>query len=81
MRLEKHLRKIQVQLSHFCHNCDIIYSMMDKNLILLVEDEAPIRAMIRFALHRDFEIKEAADVNQARRAIKSKIPDLAQSRQ
>jgi two-component system phosphate regulon response regulator PhoB len=49
---------------------------MIKNLILLVEDEAPIRAMIRFALHRDFKIEEAADINQARQKIATEIPDL-----
>jgi two-component system phosphate regulon response regulator PhoB len=49
---------------------------MDKNLILLVEDEASIRAMIRFALPRDFEISEAATVNQAHQQIKNQIPDL-----
>lgn len=49
---------------------------MNKNLILLVEDEAPIRAMIRFALHHDFKIEEAESVNQAHRKIAAKIPNL-----
>ncbi|MGD9107549.1 MAG: response regulator [Gammaproteobacteria bacterium] len=49
---------------------------MNKNLILLVEDEAPIRAMIRFALHHDFKIEEAESVKCAHQKIASKIPDL-----
>ncbi len=48
----------------------------EKKLILLVEDEAPIRAMIRFALHHDFKLEEAANVNQAKHKIADQIPDL-----
>ena len=45
--------------------------------ILLVEDEAPIREMIRFALTREgFDLLEAADVQTARTHITDYQPDL-----
>lgn len=45
--------------------------------ILVVDDEAPIRDMIRFALERaDFRVEEAADVQSARLAIADDRPDL-----
>ncbi|MEZ5537395.1 MAG: phosphate regulon transcriptional regulator PhoB [Thiolinea sp.] len=50
---------------------------MAKKQILLVEDEAAIRQMIRLALERDnYQITEAADVAEAREAIAERIPDL-----
>lgn len=50
---------------------------MAKKQILLVEDEAAIRQMIRLALERDdYEIIEAADVAEARDIIASRVPDL-----
>ena len=45
--------------------------------VLIVDDEAPIRQMIEFALKRsDFECVHAADVAEARRAIVERRPDL-----
>ena len=45
--------------------------------ILLVEDEAPIREMIRFALTREgFDILEAGDVQAARTQIADNSPEL-----
>ncbi|HID82378.1 MAG TPA: phosphate regulon transcriptional regulatory protein PhoB [Chromatiales bacterium] len=45
--------------------------------ILLVEDEAPIREMIRFALAREgFDILEAGDVQAARTQIADNSPEL-----
>ncbi|HET7314529.1 phosphate regulon transcriptional regulator PhoB [Salinisphaera sp.] len=45
--------------------------------ILVVEDEAPIRDMIRFALERtDFSVAEAPDAQAARLAIAERRPDL-----
>lgn len=50
---------------------------MNKKRILLVEDEAPIRDMLRFALERaGYEILEAADVRSARILIADYRPDL-----
>lgn len=50
---------------------------MAKKHILIVEDEAPIRNMIRFALERaDFSIAEAGDAPQARLAMAEHLPDL-----
>jgi two-component system phosphate regulon response regulator PhoB len=45
--------------------------------ILIVEDEAPIRDMLRFTLERsDFRVSEAPDVQAARLAIADQRPDL-----
>lgn len=45
--------------------------------ILVVEDEAPIRAMLSFTLGRHgFQISEAADVAQARALMREALPDL-----
>lgn len=45
--------------------------------ILIIEDEAPIRDMIKFALeHTEFEIIEASNANEATDKIATKIPDL-----
>jgi two-component system phosphate regulon response regulator PhoB len=45
--------------------------------ILIVEDEAPIRDMLRFTLERnDFRVSEAPDVQSARLAIADRRPDL-----
>jgi two-component system, OmpR family, phosphate regulon response regulator PhoB len=51
---------------------------MAAKLILIVEDEKPIREMIAFGLRRGgFEIVEATDVRAARAAIANRRPDLA----
>lgn len=45
--------------------------------VLLIEDEQPIRDMIRFALSREgIDMVEAADVDSARRVLSSCLPDL-----
>lgn len=45
--------------------------------ILVVEDEAPIRDMLRFTLERnEFRVSEAGDVQTARLAIADQRPDL-----
>ncbi len=45
--------------------------------ILIVEDEAPIREMVRFAVgNAGFEVSEAADAHQAQMAIADRCPDL-----
>ena len=50
---------------------------MANKLILVVEDEAAIREMIRFALTRaEFRVAEAADVQAARLKIADETPDL-----
>lgn len=50
---------------------------MSAQNILIVEDEAPIRDMLRFALERnDFQVSEAGDVQAARIAIATQRPDL-----
>lgn len=50
--------------------------MQNKN-ILIVEDEAPIRDMIRFALERsEFKVSEAGNAQAARLAIAEHRPDL-----
>ncbi|WP_456447590.1 phosphate regulon transcriptional regulator PhoB [Thiolapillus sp.] len=46
-------------------------------VILLVEDEAPIRDMVRFALSRSgMEMLDAEDVSHAERILDSRRPDL-----
>lgn len=50
---------------------------MQKKHVLIVEDEAPIRDMIRFALERaDFSVSEAEDAQNARLAVADRRPDL-----
>lgn len=50
---------------------------MQHNHILLVEDEAPIRDMLRFSLERaEFRVSEAGDAQQARLAIAADPPDM-----
>ena len=50
---------------------------MNKLRLLIVEDEAHIRDMIRFALERaDFIIEEAQDTQEARQLIADSLPDL-----
>lgn len=50
---------------------------MSRKHILVVEDEAPIRDMIRFALERsDFSVAEASDAQAARLAVAEQRPDL-----
>jgi two-component system phosphate regulon response regulator PhoB len=50
---------------------------MSDQHILIVEDEAPIRDMLRFTLERnEFKVSEAADVQSARLAIADQRPDL-----
>lgn len=46
--------------------------------ILLVEDEQPVREMLRYALEREsYEVEEAANANAAREKLAKKKPDLA----
>ncbi len=50
---------------------------MQHKHILIVEDEAPIRDMVRFSLERaEFRVSEAEDAHQARLAIAADRPDL-----
>jgi two-component system phosphate regulon response regulator PhoB len=50
---------------------------MKKTLILVVEDEAPIREMIKFSLNApELAILEAEDTVQAERRLAGKMPDL-----
>lgn len=50
---------------------------MQHKHILIVEDETPIRDMVRFSLERsDFRVSEAEDAHQARLAIAADRPDL-----
>ncbi|RJS95043.1 phosphate regulon transcriptional regulator PhoB [Salinisphaera sp. Q1T1-3] len=50
---------------------------MQHKHVLIVEDEAPIRDMIRFALERaDFTVSEAEDAQSARMAIADHHPDM-----
>ena len=50
---------------------------MADNRILVVEDEAGIREMIRFALQREgYEVIEAEDVEVARISVADERPDL-----
>ncbi len=45
--------------------------------ILVVEDEAPIREMVRFSVgHAGFDVREAADATEAYERIADRIPDL-----
>ena len=51
--------------------------LMQGKHILVVEDEAPIRDMVRFALERKWlTVTEAADVQDARLSIAGRRPDL-----
>jgi len=50
---------------------------MQHKHILVVEDEAPIRDMLRFSLERaQFRVSEAADAHAARLAVADDPPDL-----
>lgn len=50
---------------------------MQGKLILVVEDEAPIREMLRFALNRaEFRVAEASGAQEARLRIADERPDL-----
>lgn len=50
---------------------------MAKPHILLIEDEAPIREMMRLALSKfGYMVSEATDSREAREAIKAQLPDL-----
>lgn len=50
---------------------------MSKNTILIVEDEAEIREMLRFSLERaDYDVIEAETAEQGLQLIQEKIPDL-----
>ncbi|MEQ1437764.1 phosphate regulon transcriptional regulator PhoB [Fontimonas sp. SYSU GA230001] len=50
---------------------------MQGKLILVVEDEAPIREMLRFALNRaEFQVMEASSAQDARLRIAEARPDL-----
>jgi two-component system, OmpR family, phosphate regulon response regulator PhoB len=51
--------------------------LMQGKFILVVEDEAPIREMLRFALTRaEFRVAEAASAQEARLRIADERPDL-----
>jgi len=51
--------------------------MTDAKKILIVEDEAAIRDLVRFALEQeDFFVFEAHDALQAQRLLAEKLPDL-----
>jgi two-component system phosphate regulon response regulator PhoB len=51
--------------------------MMDARVVLVVEDERPIREMIGFALKRaGFQVMEADSAKEARSAIVNRRPDL-----
>ena len=48
-----------------------------KKHILLIEDEAPIRQMVKFALEREgYVVSEAANAKEARSLIAERVPDL-----
>lgn len=50
---------------------------MPKKTLLVVEDEAAIREMLRFALERaDFRVAQAASASEARVRIAEQVPDL-----
>lgn len=50
---------------------------MDGKSILIIEDEEPIRRMMRFSLERaGFQIREAEDARAGRLAIADQLPDL-----
>ncbi|WP_169577555.1 phosphate regulon transcriptional regulator PhoB [Sinimarinibacterium sp. CAU 1509] len=50
---------------------------MQGKLILVVEDEAPIREMLRFALNRaEFRVAEASGAQEARLRVADERPDL-----
>ncbi|WP_040852993.1 phosphate regulon transcriptional regulator PhoB [Thiorhodospira sibirica] len=50
---------------------------MNGKSILFVEDEAPIREMVSFALSRaGFEVTEACDASQAQNQLANQLPDL-----
>lgn len=52
-------------------------NVMQHKHVLVVEDEAPIRDMIRFALERaDFNVSEAEDAQSARLSMAAQRPDL-----
>lgn len=52
-------------------------SVLQGKRVLVVEDEAPIRDMVRFALERaEFNVVEAEDAQAARLAIAERRPDL-----
>ncbi len=51
--------------------------MTTKQTILIVEDEVPIRTMVRYALEKaGFSVKEAADAVLAEHVITEQLPDL-----
>lgn len=51
--------------------------MSSSKMILVVEDELPIRIMIRYALEKSgFLVQEAVDAKEAKVCIAEKIPDL-----
>ncbi len=50
---------------------------MKKISLLIIEDEAAIRDMVRFALPRaEFSLLDAADTAKAMRLLADKLPDL-----
>jgi len=49
---------------------------MQKPHILIIDDEDGIRDMLRFALSKDFQIYEAADIQKAKKQLKLEQVDL-----
>lgn len=50
---------------------------MSKATILVIEDEAEIREMLRFSLERaDFEVREAETAEEALNMLQGRLPDL-----
>lgn len=51
--------------------------MMSKRNILIIEDEKPIRTMLRYALEMsEFQVLEAGDAKQAQKLLEKTLPDL-----
>ncbi len=49
----------------------------DRRQVLIVEDDADIRELVRVALEREgFEVREAASAREGRRALEGPLPDL-----
>ncbi|PMB54370.1 response regulator [Coxiella endosymbiont of Rhipicephalus microplus] len=49
---------------------------MKKIILLIIEDEAAIRDMIRFSLPRELKLIDAEDVIKAKKHLENQIPDL-----
>lgn len=49
---------------------------MKKIILLIIEDEAAIRDMIRFSLPRELKLIDAEDVIKAKKHLENQLPDL-----